>query len=139
MSRSYFLHYFLKKALYVEWNLSLDGQDSRYGKSTGAMTTFQLNGHDVQFGEEERNTPLIYVLRGPAVGDMTPKLGCGLEQCGACRIAEDDSLATFYGLQGCAAAIALDDIIVAETRARESQATARQRLSSNVRNSKRKR
>ena len=89
MSRSYFLHHFLKKAQQAEWNLSLDGQGSLCGKSTGAMTTFQLNGHDVQISEEERNTPLIYTLRSPSIGDMTPKLGCGLEQCGACRVLVD--------------------------------------------------
>ena len=53
------------------------------------MITFQLNDHDVQIGDDEHDTPLIYALRSPAVGDMTPKPGCGLEQCGACRALVD--------------------------------------------------
>ncbi|MDE0178179.1 MAG: 2Fe-2S iron-sulfur cluster-binding protein [Gammaproteobacteria bacterium] len=53
------------------------------------MTAFRLNGDAAQFDDSERDTPLLYVLRGPAVGDMTPKLGCGREECGACRVLVD--------------------------------------------------
>lgn len=53
------------------------------------MIAFRLNGDAAQFDEGERDTPLLYVLRGPAVGDMTPKLGCGREECGACRVLVD--------------------------------------------------
>ena len=53
------------------------------------MIAFRLNGDAAQFDEGERDTPLLYVLRSPAVGDMTPKLGCGREECGACRVLVD--------------------------------------------------
>jgi len=53
------------------------------------MIHFQLNGRTVQVDDSERNTPLIHVLRGADIGDMTPKLGCGLEQCGTCRVLLD--------------------------------------------------
>lgn len=54
------------------------------------MIAFRLNGDAAQFDEGERDTPLLYVLRSPAVADMTPKLGCGREECGACRVLVDD-------------------------------------------------
>ena len=53
------------------------------------MIAFRLNGDAAQFDDGDRDTPLLYVLRGPAVGDMTPKHGCGREQCGACRVLVD--------------------------------------------------
>lgn len=53
------------------------------------MIAFRLNGDAAQFDEGERDTPLLYVLRSPAVGDMTSKLGCGREECGACRVLVD--------------------------------------------------
>ena len=53
------------------------------------MTAFRLNGTAALFDDGERDTPLLYVLRSKAVGDMTPKLGCGREECGACRVLVD--------------------------------------------------
>lgn len=53
------------------------------------MIAFRLNGDAAQFDEGERETPLLHVLHSPAVGDMTPKLGCGREECGACRVLVD--------------------------------------------------
>ncbi len=53
------------------------------------MIAFQLNGGAAQFDDGERATPLVFVLRSPAGGDMTPKLGCGREECGACRVLVD--------------------------------------------------
>ena len=53
------------------------------------MVPFRLNGDAAQFDDGERDTPLLYVLRGPAIGDMTPKLGCAREECGACRVLVD--------------------------------------------------
>ena len=53
------------------------------------MTRFRLNDRDIAIGDADIGTPLISVLRSPAVGDMTPKHGCGLEQCGACRVLLD--------------------------------------------------
>jgi len=50
---------------------------------------FRLNGDAAQFDSGDRDTPLLYVLRSPTVGDMTPKLGCGGELCGACRVLVD--------------------------------------------------
>ena len=54
------------------------------------MIAFRLNGDAAQFDDSERDTPLLYVLRSPAVGDLTPKLGCAREECGACRVLVDD-------------------------------------------------
>lgn len=59
------------------------------------MIAFRLNGRRARFDDEDRDTPLVYVLRSAAIGDMTPKLGCGREQCGACRVLVDGALA--YG------------------------------------------
>ena len=53
------------------------------------MTAFRLNGDAARFDDGERDTPLLYVLRSRAVRDMTPKLGCGREECGACRVLVD--------------------------------------------------
>ncbi|MYD95780.1 MAG: 2Fe-2S iron-sulfur cluster binding domain-containing protein [Gammaproteobacteria bacterium] len=53
------------------------------------MTAFRHNGRLVEVDDAERDTPLVYVLRGPPIGDMTSKLGCGSEQCGACRVLVD--------------------------------------------------
>ncbi len=53
------------------------------------MTAFRLNGDAARFDDAERDTPLLYVLRSRTVGDMTPKLGCGREDCGACRVLVD--------------------------------------------------
>ncbi|MCY3623018.1 MAG: 2Fe-2S iron-sulfur cluster-binding protein [Gammaproteobacteria bacterium] len=53
------------------------------------MIRFRLNGEAAQFDDSERDMPLLYVLRSPAVGEMTPKLGCGIEQCGTCRVLVD--------------------------------------------------
>ena len=53
------------------------------------MIAFRLNGDAAQFDDGERDTPLLFVLRSPAVGDLTPKFGCGHEQCGTCRVLVD--------------------------------------------------
>ena len=55
------------------------------------MISFRLNGQPAQFDERQRDTPLIYVLRDDPLREMTPKFGCGLEQCGACRVLVDGS------------------------------------------------
>ena len=55
------------------------------------MISFRLNGQTVRFDEQQRDTALIYVLRDDELREMTPKLGCGLEQCGACRVLVDGS------------------------------------------------
>lgn len=55
------------------------------------MIAFRLNGGPARCGEEQRDTPLIYVLRTEPLGDMTPKFGCGREQCGACRVLVDSA------------------------------------------------
>ena len=57
------------------------------------MVAFRLNGKPARIEEEQRDTPLIYVLRDAPLGDKTPKLGCGREQCGACRVLVDGALA----------------------------------------------
>ena len=53
------------------------------------MISFKLNGQPARFDDQQRDTPLIYVLRDDALREMTPKLGCGREQCGACRVLVD--------------------------------------------------
>lgn len=55
------------------------------------MITFRLDGRAARFREDRRDTPLIYVLRDDELRAMTPKSGCGLEQCGACRVLVDGS------------------------------------------------
>ena len=49
--------------------------------------TLRVNGdsHDI---EADPSTPLIFVLRNQ-LGLTGPKLGCGLEQCGACAVLAD--------------------------------------------------
>ena len=46
-----------------------------------------VNGRDHQLDVDE-STPLIYVLRND-LGLKGTKLGCGLEQCGACKVIVD--------------------------------------------------
>ncbi len=53
------------------------------------MIRFRLNDATAVLPDEASETPLVYALRGPRVGDMTPKVGCGREQCGACRVLVD--------------------------------------------------
>ena len=55
------------------------------------MISFQLNGYPARFDGQQSDTPLIYVLRDDALREMTPKFGCGREQCGACRVLVDGS------------------------------------------------
>ena len=55
------------------------------------MISFQLNGRPARFDEQHRDTALLYVLRDDALREMTPKYGCGQEQCGACRVLVDGS------------------------------------------------
>ena len=50
------------------------------------MIRFRLNGRAVHVPEPSADTALAYVLRSRRVGDLTPKVGCGLEQCGSCRV-----------------------------------------------------
>jgi CO/xanthine dehydrogenase Mo-binding subunit/aerobic-type carbon monoxide dehydrogenase small subunit (CoxS/CutS family) len=47
----------------------------------------EVNGtrHEV---EADPDTPLLWALRG-YVGDRSPKYGCGVDQCGACRVLVD--------------------------------------------------
>ncbi len=53
------------------------------------MIRFRLNDATAVLPDEASETPLVYALRGPQVGDKTPKVGCGREQCGACRVLVD--------------------------------------------------
>ncbi len=53
------------------------------------MIRFRLNGRAVHVPEPDADTPLAYVLRSRRVGDLTPKVGCGREQCGSCRVLVD--------------------------------------------------
>jgi nicotinate dehydrogenase subunit A len=51
------------------------------------MITLTVNGtrHDVDVADD---VPLIFVLRD-ALALQSPKLGCGLEQCGSCKVLVD--------------------------------------------------
>jgi nicotinate dehydrogenase subunit A len=46
---------------------------------------FRLNGRDVSVDSWDPDQPLLYVLRNE-MGLHGPKYGCGLGQCGACRV-----------------------------------------------------
>lgn len=46
---------------------------------------FGLNGRAVSLTVEDADMPLLYVLRND-FGLRGPKYGCGLGQCGACRV-----------------------------------------------------
>ena len=50
-------------------------------------TTLRVNGRDVEIRALE-STPLVYVLRNE-LGLTGTKVGCGLEQCGACAVLVD--------------------------------------------------
>jgi len=51
------------------------------------MTTLRVNGLEHEIVSDDA-TPLIYVLRNE-LGLTGTKLGCGLEQCGACAVLVD--------------------------------------------------
>lgn len=51
----------------------------------------EVNG-DVHEVDVDPDTPLVYVLRN-TLGLTATKLGCGLEQCGACAVLVDGELA----------------------------------------------
>ena len=53
------------------------------------MIRLRVNDRSVDLPDAAAETPLVHVLRGPRVGDATPKVGCGREQCGACRVLVD--------------------------------------------------
>ncbi|MGA9412632.1 MAG: 2Fe-2S iron-sulfur cluster-binding protein, partial [Roseobacter sp.] len=48
------------------------------------MLSLSVNGHEVQVVSDP-DTPLAYVLRNELQLKGT-KIGCGLEQCGACTV-----------------------------------------------------
>ena len=50
-------------------------------------TMLRVNGRDVEIRTAE-STPLVYVLRNE-LGLTGTKIGCGLEQCGACAVLVD--------------------------------------------------
>ena len=52
-----------------------------------SKVSLNVNGHEHHLDVDEK-TPLIYVLRND-LGLKGPKLGCGLEQCGACMVLVD--------------------------------------------------
>jgi nicotinate dehydrogenase subunit A len=49
---------------------------------------FRLNGREVSVDSWDPDQPLLYVLRNE-MGLHGPKYGCGLGQCGACRVIMD--------------------------------------------------
>ena len=53
------------------------------------MIRFRLNDRTVDLPAAAAETPLVYTLRDARVGDNTPRVGCGQEQCGACRVLVD--------------------------------------------------
>lgn len=55
------------------------------------MIPLNINGEDHETAAEP-DTPLIHVLRGE-LGLTGTKMGCGLEQCGACAVLADGAVA----------------------------------------------
>ncbi len=53
-----------------------------------AIYKFQLNGREASVDSWDPNQPLLYLLRNE-LGLHGPKFGCGLAQCGACRVIID--------------------------------------------------
>jgi nicotinate dehydrogenase subunit A len=51
------------------------------------MLTLRVNGEERRV-DVDPSTPLVYVLRN-ALGLTAAKVGCGLEQCGACAVLVD--------------------------------------------------
>lgn len=51
------------------------------------LVTLTVNGQTHRLAVEPE-TPLIYILRND-LGLKSPKFGCGLEQCGACKVIID--------------------------------------------------
>jgi nicotinate dehydrogenase subunit A len=50
-----------------------------------ATTRLNVNGMTVSVSVDDRDTPLLYVLRNN-LGLHGPRFGCGLGQCGACTV-----------------------------------------------------
>ena len=71
------------------------------GKS-GALLKFTINGQAVEVTSDPE-TPLAYVLRNEFKLKGT-KIGCGLEQCGACTVLSDGE-----AVQSCATPAAVFD------------------------------
>ncbi len=53
-----------------------------------ALITIRVNGESHQF-EEDQEVPLLYVLRN-RLRLTGPKFGCGLGQCGSCKVLVGD-------------------------------------------------
>jgi nicotinate dehydrogenase subunit A len=49
---------------------------------------FRLNGHNASVESWDPDQPLLYLLRNE-MGLHGPKFGCGLAQCGACKVIAD--------------------------------------------------
>lgn len=64
------------------------------------MLTLTVNGKDVEIASDP-DTPLAYVLRNELKLKGT-KIGCGLEQCGACTVLADGK-----AVQSCATPVAV--------------------------------
>jgi nicotinate dehydrogenase subunit A len=56
------------------------------------QVSFALNGRAVSVTVDDPDMPLLYALRND-LGMRGPKLGCGLGQCGACRLMVDGQAA----------------------------------------------
>jgi nicotinate dehydrogenase subunit A len=67
--------------------LTISGSSPGVG-SFMAIYKFQLNGHEASVDSWDPNQPLLYLLRNE-LGLHGPKFGCGLAQCGACRVIID--------------------------------------------------
>jgi isoquinoline 1-oxidoreductase alpha subunit len=52
------------------------------------MATLNINGQNMDIGEIDPSTPLLWVLRDE-LGLVGTKYGCGIAQCGACTVHMD--------------------------------------------------
>ena len=85
--------------------------------------TLKVNGEDHQVAMEA-DTPLLHVLRNQ-LGFTGAKLGCGLEQCGACAVLVDGE--SRLSCVAAASAFAGRDIVTVEGLSRDGDLSAVQR------------
>jgi nicotinate dehydrogenase subunit A len=59
--------------------------------ATPLTRTLNLNGENRTVSVDDESEPLLYVLRNQ-LGQLGPKFGCGVAQCGACTVLVDGEI-----------------------------------------------